>query len=74
MTSRQVMLLSGGNMKQLLENQLAAMNELKRQIDGLVERGQTPQREALKIEYYRLEIVEALASEQGGSDIPAVKD
>jgi RNA polymerase sigma factor (sigma-70 family) len=72
--AREVMLLKGGNIKQLLENQLAAMNELKRQVEGLAERGQTPPRDALKVDYYRLEIVEALASEQDGSDIPAGKD
>ena len=69
------MLLSGGNIEAASRESIGRdEDELKRQIEVLVERGQTPQREALKIEYYRLEIVEALASEQGGSDIPAVKD
>jgi RNA polymerase sigma factor (sigma-70 family) len=73
-TAREVMLLSGGNMKQLLENQLTAMNQLKQLVERSVDQGIVQQSAILKVEFYRLEIEEALARVQAESQIVGDKE
>jgi RNA polymerase sigma factor (sigma-70 family) len=72
--ARDVMLLTGGNRKQLLENQLTAMTQLKQHVEKSVEEGTVQQSAFLKVEYYRLEIEEALARAQAESEISPGKD
>jgi RNA polymerase sigma factor (sigma-70 family) len=72
--ARDVMLLTGGNRKQLLENQLTAMTQLKQHVERSVEEGAEQQSAILKVEYCRLEVEEALARAQAESEISPGKD
>jgi RNA polymerase sigma factor (sigma-70 family) len=72
--ARDVMLLTGGNRKQLLENQLTAMTRLEQDIERRFAEGTVQQSAFLKVEYYRLEIEEALARAQAESEISPGKD
>jgi hypothetical protein len=68
------MLLTGGNRKQLRKNQLTAMKQLQQHVERSVEQGTVPQSAILKVEYYRLEIEEALARAQAESEISPGKE
>jgi hypothetical protein len=72
--AREVILVAGGNSKQLIENQLAVIKELKQLLQGRFDRKEITQKDVLIVEYYRLELEEELAHAEAETLISRNKD